>query len=134
MIYSNIYFHSIDAKNRLFVPAKFREALGEEFYIFKGPDHCLYVYDKERYEVVAEQFKNTTDRAAQRAFFGNTAEVNPDKQGRVTLTPELLEFAGITKEAVIVGAGGRIEIWNPKDFSSATTPVAEIKDIDSFVF
>lgn len=134
MIFSNLYFHSIDAKNRLFIPAKFREALGDEFVIFKGPDKCLYIYDKERFDEVSQQFLNHPNRLAQRSFFSSAAEATPDKQGRVTLTAEQLDHANIGKEAVVVGAGKRIEIWNPDDFKSATVPMEQIDNIDTFVF
>ena len=54
MMFSSLYFHSLDAKNRLFIPAKFREMLGEEFVLFSGPDKCLYIYDKEPYLYVVQ--------------------------------------------------------------------------------
>ena len=134
MMFSSLYFHSLDAKNRLFIPAKFREMLGEEFVLFSGPDKCLYIYDKERFEEVSQQFINHPNRAAQRSFFSNAAEFSTDKQGRVTLSAEQLAHAGLNKDAVIVGAGKRIEIWAPENFKQASVPLAEIDKMDTFVF
>lgn len=134
MSFSGLYFHSLDVKNRLFIPVKFRDRLGEEFVLFKGPDKCLYIYDKERFEEIGEQFVNSPDRAAQRAFFSQAAEVTPDKQGRVTLTPEQLAHAGISKDAVFVGAGKRIEVWSPENYENATVELSEIDKTNTFIF
>lgn len=134
MIFNSIYYHSLDSRNRLFVPSKFREMLGDDFVITIAPDECLYIYDRERFEEVSQQFINHPNRLVQRAFFGQSADGNPDKQGRVTLTAEQLKHAGITKEAVFVGAGKRIEIWAPEKFKETSVSMAEIDKMDTFIF
>ena len=110
------HVHNIDAKNRLFIPAKFREELGESFVVCPSPDGCLFVYTEEHWADIAQQIsaKSQTrqDRIRQRnAFFGVTTVV-PDKQGRITLTPILMEKAGLSKEVMIFGMTTRIEIWD----------------------
>lgn len=134
-VYFNFtYNHTMDAKNRLFIPAKFREQLGEEFVIFKGPEKCLYVYDKATFEEVSRQFINHPNRKVQRSFFSQVADTSADKQGRVTLSADQVEHAGLTKDAVIIGAGQRIEIWAAEEFNEATIPMSQLDDIDEFIF
>lgn len=124
----------MDAKNRLIIPAKFREQLGDEFVIFKAPEKCLYIYDKKTFEEVSRQFINHPNRKVQRSFFSQVIDVSADKQGRVTLFPDQLEHAGIVKDAVITGAGQRIEIWAAEEFANATIPMSQLDDIDEFIF
>lgn len=134
-VYFNFtYNHTLDAKNRLFIPAKFRELLGEEFVIFKGPEKCLYVYDKETFEQVSRQFINHPNRKVQRSFFSQVADTALDKQGRVTLSADQLEHANLVKDAVIIGAGQRIEIWAAEEFADATVSMSQLDDIDEFIF
>ncbi len=134
-VYFNFtYNHTLDAKNRLFIPAKFRDKLGDEFVIFKGPEKCLYVYDKETFEQVSRQFINHPNRKVQRSFFGQVADMSADKQGRVTLFADQIEHAGLKKDAVIVGAGQRIEIWAAEEYDDATIPMSQLDDIDEFIF
>ena len=85
-MFKSTYYHSLDAKNRVFIPAKFRDDLGEEFVIFKGSEKCLYVYTKEGFEKLSQQFMETNNRAVQRAFFSQVVDMTADKQGRITLT------------------------------------------------
>lgn len=134
MYFNYTYNHTLDAKNRLFIPVKFREQLGEKFVIFKGPENCLYVYDKETFEEVGRQFINHPNRKVQRSFFGQAADASADKQGRVTLTADQVEYAKLKKDAVIIGAGQRIEIWAAEEYSNATIPMSQLDDIDEFIF
>lgn len=134
MYFNNKYNHTLDAKNRLFIPAKYRELLGDEFVIFKGPEKCLYVYDKETFEKISQQFINHPNRKVQRTFFSQVVDVAPDKQGRVTLSADQVLHAGLSKEAVVVGTGQRIEIWAAEEFEDATIPMEQLDDIDTFIF
>ncbi|MCH5191483.1 MAG: division/cell wall cluster transcriptional repressor MraZ [Oscillospiraceae bacterium] len=134
MTYNNTYYHTLDAKNRLFIPAKYRELLGEEFIIFKGPEKCLYVYDKETFEKISQQFINTPNRMIQRSFFSQAVDVSPDKQGRVTLSADQVEHAGLTKDAVIAGTGQRIEIWAAESFQESTITIEQIADMGTYIF
>ncbi|MCR4593727.1 MAG: division/cell wall cluster transcriptional repressor MraZ [Clostridiales bacterium] len=131
-------FHNkLDAKNRVFIPARYRDQLSEgneEFIIFKGPEKCLYVYDRETFEMISEQFKNSKDRVAQRSFFSQAVDVQPDKQGRVTLSVDQLEHAGIDKELVIVGAGQRFEIWAAEEYDGAIVPMDKLTGLNDFIF
>ena len=111
------YQHTTDAKHRLILPAKFREALGERFIMTKGLDKCLFVYTDSEWQALHDKVKGLpmTDEAVRRFvrfFFGGAAEGLPDGQGRVMLPGHLREYAGITKEVVSIGVSNRIEIWS----------------------
>lgn len=134
MLFKSAYYHSLDAKNRVFIPAKFRDLLGEEFVIFKGSEKCLYVYTKEGFENVSRQFMNINNREVQRAFFSQVVEVSSDKQGRVTLTADQVEHAALTKDVAIIGAGSRIEIWATENYKMDVKPLSELINFDDFTF
>ena len=111
------YNHSIDAKGRLIVPAKFREALGDEFVVTKGLDGCLFVYANDEWKCIEDKFKSiplTTKDARQfsRYFFASAAVCEIDKQGRILLPSNLRQHADLVKEVVLVGVLSRIEIWS----------------------
>ena len=128
------YQHNIDKKGRVFIPAKFRDALGDEFVIFKGSEKCLYVYTKEGFEKVSRQFVNTNNREIQRAFFSQVVDITADKQGRITLSNDLLEHAAISKDVAIIGAGSRIEIWATENYKVDVKPLSELINFDDFTF
>lgn len=134
MYFKGQYYHNLDTKSRLFIPARFREALGEEFVVFKAPDNCLFLYPADRFDEISKQFVNNPNRAVQRAFFANTADASQDKQGRFTLTEEQLKHAEINGEAVFVGAGERIELWNLAEFEKAYMPSEKLDTMDDFIF
>lgn len=111
------YEHSIDTKGRIAMPAKLREALGAHFMITKGLDGCLFVYDEKEWQqlevkLAALPMSRKTARDFTRFLFGGAFEAECDKQGRVLLPPNLRRYAGLTKDAVIVGVGNHAEIWD----------------------
>jgi MraZ protein len=111
------YQHTIDAKGRIILPAKFREALGEQFVATKGLDNCLFVYPLEEWAIIESKLKqlpftNADARAFVRFFFAGAAECEADKQGRVLIPTNLRDYAKLDKDIVIVGVSTRIEIWS----------------------
>ena len=111
------YNHTIDAKGRLIIPSKFREVLGDEFVVTKGMDGCLFVFDDPEWQAFEEKLHGLPmiDKEARqftRFFLAGAASVEVDKQGRILIPAVLREFAGITKDAVLVGVGSRVEIWS----------------------
>ena len=107
--------HNIDAKGRLFIPAKFREELGKMFIITKGLDGCLFVYSASAWEVLEDninQLPLSKSRNLQRFFFSSAADCVPEAQGRVLIPQNLREYAALQKEVTIIGVSGRVEIWN----------------------
>lgn len=120
------YNHNIDAKGRLIVPAKFREALGDEFVVTKGMDGCLFVYDNAGWQTFAEKLRSLPMidkevRQFTRFFLAGAASVEVDKQGRILIPSVLREFADITKDAVLIGVGNRIEIWSRDRWEGTVT-------------
>ena len=111
------YNHTIDTKGRLIVPSKFREALGDEFVVTKGWDGCLFVYAIDDWKVFEEKLAslpliNVEARQFARYFLSGAQYVTVDKQGRILMPQDLREFAGLEKDVVLAGMGGRIEIWS----------------------
>lgn len=114
----------LDDKNRLIVPAKLRPELGETFYVTLGVNcghRCLTAYTCQDWQTLNENFNALpiSQRGdATSLIFMNAAECVPDKQFRFGLPPFLLHYAGIEREAVIVGRAGQAEIWSAQEFDS----------------
>ena len=130
--YKGEYSHSIDAKGRLIIPAKFRELLGEQFVVTKGFDGCLFVFDQEGWDAFEEKLKalpmDIKDaRMIARFFMAGADDVELDKQGRILLKANWLTHAAIEKDAVVAGVGNRVEIWSKEKWEEAST----FDDIDS---
>ena len=110
------YNHTIDAKGRLIVPAKFREQLGEAFVITNGNDGCLNIYTNEDWETFLEKLSllpnNRDKREIVRVFVSKANTVEVDKQGRILVPPALRVKAGLEKDVVLAGAIDKIEVWD----------------------
>ena len=124
--FSGEYHHSLDTKGRLIVQAKFRESLGSRFWIGKGFDQCLQIYDEEDWEAFSNSLKalpKNSDKARKlvRYFMSGTVEVEIDKQGRILLPAQLREIAGIDKNVVFVGMGTRGELWSEEAYNTYET-------------
>lgn len=120
------YNHSIDAKGRMIVPAKFREALGNDFVVTQGLDGCLFVFPNSEWQVFEEKLRglpvsNKDARKFTRFFLAGAASVELDSQGRILLPAVLRNFAGLEKEAVVVGVGSRVEIWDKTRWENCTS-------------
>lgn len=118
----------LDAKGRIALPAKFRTALEGGLVITKGQERCLYVLPPSEFERIQEALAsapmtNPAVRAYSRTFFAGASDEIPDAQGRITIPPPLREYAGLTKDCVVIGANTRVEIWDSaawQDYSAAT--------------
>lgn len=110
------YNHSIDTKGRIIVPAKFRDALGEEFVVTQGLDGCLFLYPEEEWSHFVNELKNLPGsreaRQLQRYFMAGAVTCEIDKQGRILLPAKLREGAALIKDVVFVGVLAKIEIWS----------------------
>ena len=109
--------HTIDAKGRLIIPAKFREALGEEFILTRGLDGCLSIYPMDEWKSFEEKLKalpltDKNARAFLRFFVAGATSCELDRQGRILVPGTLREFAGLEKEVVLTGNLTRIEVWS----------------------
>ena len=109
------YAHSVDAKGRFFIPAKFRYDLGEHFVMTKGFDGCLSLYPMENWKVLEDKIKElpmAKSKDVQRFFFSAAEVCTVDAQGRALITQRLKEYAGLGKDITVVGVSGRAEIWD----------------------
>lgn len=109
--------HTLDPKGRVFVPAKFREHIGERCVVTRGLDQCLFLYTEPEWHVVEQKLKalpmtQADARAFARFFFSGATDLELDKQGRIMLPATLREYASLEKEAVVIGVSTRIEIWS----------------------
>ncbi len=111
------YNHSLDAKGRVALPAKFRQKLGEGAIITRGLDHCLFIYNKSDWEELAQKLKalpltNSKARAFSRLMLAGAMEVEFDAQGRILVPEYLRAYASLKKQTVFAGVYSRIEIWD----------------------
>ncbi len=128
--------HNIDSKGRVIIPAKFREELGEVFYATKGKDHTVMILSKEGWEKLGESLASKPSAMVvklKRFFFSSAVELNPDKQGRVLLSQDLRDYAGLDKDVVINGAGSQVEIWDAARWNEYNSDLSdeEVYDIMS---
>ena len=114
------YAHTIDAKGRLFIPAALRKELGQTFHITVGQDHCLSVYSDESWAAFMAKLKELSYNEVKklRALFAYAADCEPDSQGRILIPAKLREYAGLTKEVVVVGSFDRAEIWSAERWAA----------------
>ena len=114
------YEHSIDAKGRLFIPAKLREELGVTFYLAMGVDECLAIYPQETWNRFTEKFASLpmSQSKAMRPLFANAAKCELDSQGRIVVPQKLRKYAGLDKDVVIIGVSNRAEIWNAERWAA----------------
>ncbi|MDI3339186.1 MAG: division/cell wall cluster transcriptional repressor MraZ [Sphaerobacter sp.] len=117
------FSHNLDSKGRLAVPARFREALGADVVITRGIDRCLSLYPMSAWQPLAEKvsalpISDPDARTFRRMVFAEAANVEFDRQGRILIPPELRRYAGLDREAVIVGMHTYVEIWSPEQWEA----------------
>ena len=117
------HHHNIDEKNRLVIPSKFRTELGVEFVITRGLDKCLFIYPSKEWENIVTKigslpFTQKDARNFTRFFMSGADICSLDSSGRVSIASPLVEYAGLTKECVIIGANDRLEIWSQEAWNA----------------
>jgi len=115
------YQHSLDAKGRVILPARFRDQLEGGAVMARGLDGCLDVYPPAEFqrraaEVNEGRKRGPRERQAARSFFSGAGPAVPDGQGRVAIPPHLREYAALDREVVVAGAFDHIEIWDAARF------------------
>jgi MraZ protein len=129
------YLHTLDAKNRISIPSKFRKDLGRVIVITRGLDHCLYVYSRKAWEKEARTYAaevngNAARRGLARLFLAGSSEAEVDGSGRVLVPEHLKSFASIGERAVIAGVFERVEIWEESAWKKYTLAIE--RDADAF--
>ncbi|MDR1642040.1 MAG: division/cell wall cluster transcriptional repressor MraZ [Clostridiales bacterium] len=127
------FFHTMDAKGRACMPAKFREGLGTSFILTKGLDGCLLVYAMPEWEKIEEQASKLplTDKDARkflRFFIGSASEAEPDSQARFNIPQSLRDYAGLEKDIVSLGLTNRIELWGKEKWDKYNSDSSDIDD------
>ncbi len=118
MAFRGHYEHSLDAKNRLSIPAKFRPAFSAGVVLAKDPEPCVAAWTPQSHEAIIDRALTGLNplgsqyRKVSRFYQGNSFEVELDAAGRVTLPPSLLAHAHIEKAVVVVGVGDHLEVWS----------------------
>lgn len=117
------YHHTLDKKNRLIIPARFREPIQEmgveKLYVTRGLDECLFVFAEEEWKAQENKFRampftKREVRKFKRLFFSGAVEAVPDKQWRILIPDYLKEYACLSKDVMIIGLSNRVEIWDKK--------------------
>ncbi|MBR5507386.1 MAG: division/cell wall cluster transcriptional repressor MraZ [Clostridia bacterium] len=121
-MFSGEYQHTIDAKGRIIMPVKFREALGDSFFVTKGLDHNLLVFSRDEWQKFYEKLStlplaNKNSRGFARLFLAGAIECETDKQGRILLTQPLKEYASLIKDVTVIGNGDKLEIWSTEKWN-----------------
>lgn len=120
------YQHSLDNKDRVIIPAKFREIFKEnyveKFFITRGLDQCLFVFTEESWRAQEKKFRDLPftkgeARKFNRLYFSGAGEVICDKQGRILIPSYLKSYADIKEDVVIIGVSDRIEIWSKEKWN-----------------
>lgn len=123
------YVHTIDAKNRMSLPAHFRQELtqrGENAPILTNGNHCLDLYAYEDWLEYERRIVEIADvdpeaQAFARMRISGASECPIDRQGRILVPPHLRELAGLEREVTVAGVGPRIELWDRARFDASLT-------------
>lgn len=120
------YIHTIDKKNRVSLPAKFRKEMGKKIIITTGLDSCLFVFTIKEWEKVSNRlsssatdlsFLSANQRTFNRNMFGQASDVEIDSIGRILIPDYLKDKIKITGKVALIGVQDRVEIWNDKVWS-----------------
>ena len=111
------FHHNIDEKSRMIIPSKFREELGDKIVITRGLEDCLFIYSENEWNQIVGKlrslpFTKKDVRSFTRIFLSGATVCEFDKQGRITISSPLCDYASLKKECVIIGVNDRLEIWS----------------------
>jgi len=124
LLFHGIHDHSLDAKNRLTIPAKARRHLEDGVTLWLGFEHCVSVWPSADYAQIAQQALHGLNplgkeaRDLKRHLFGNTVATELDSAGRIALPPAFAAHADISKDVKVLGAGECLELWNPEAWAA----------------
>lgn len=139
-MFTGEYRHTLDIKNRLIIPSRIREEMGNNIVITRGLDGCLFGYSIDVWQKILEKlnslpFTKKDARSFTRFLTSGAITLEFDKQGRIVIPSYLLEYANINKELVIIGVLNRIEIWDENKWDSFMQEnVDSLSDISENLF
>lgn len=122
------YFHTLDSKGRLSIPARLREDLGNVFYVTLSMDKCLSAFSAESWQAFSDKVNSMpyVKQRKMRPFFAFAAKCEIDAQGRILIAQNLREYAGLKKNITVVGCNDHAEIWDSEAWKKTsdveTTP------------
>lgn len=127
------YNHTLDDKNRLSLPAKFRKELGQSVIVTKGLDQCLFVYSTKEWKTFIEQLRalslgQNESRSFLRLMLGGAAEVEIDRSGRILVPDHLKAYASLSSRVVVAGISSRVELWDETSWQQYTARVESQAD------
>ena len=127
------YIHTIDQKNRVSLPAKFRKEMGKSLVVTPGLDNCLFIFTKKEWVKISEKLSEFSmlqadNRSFNRFMFGGATEVDVDNIGRFLLPDFLKTRAGLSEKVALVGVQNRVEIWNETAWSEYKNTVEKQAD------
>ncbi len=131
------YIHTVDEKNRVSLPSKFRKELGKKIIITPGLDQCLFIFTTKEWEKVANKLSSSDDdlsflqgdkRSFNRFMFGRAAEVEVDSIGRILVPDFLKDRIGLKDKAAIIGVKDRVEVWSERGWEECKSRVEKEAD------
>ncbi len=125
------YQHSLDAKGRLFIPARLRDELGAEFFVTLSMDHCLCAYSAEQWQIFSDKVNAMpyVKQRAMRPLYAFACKCELDAQGRILLPLNLRERAGLTKNVTVLGSNNHAEFWDSEEWAAMRDAEASPENI-----
>ena len=134
------FHHNLDDKNRIIIPSRFREELGDSIIVTRGLEDCLFIYSESEWMKVVSKLKilpftKKDARSFTRMFLSGATSEEFDKQGRITISLPLLNYANLKKECIIIGVNDRLEIWSKDKWDSFIASTSDtISDLADHLF
>ena len=125
------YQHSLDAKGRLFIPARLRDELGAEFYVTLGMEHCLCAYSAEQWKIFSDKVSSMPYRqqVRMRPLYAFASKCELDAQGRILLPQNLRERVGLKKNVAVLGSNNHAEFWDSEEWAAIRDAEASPENI-----
>ena len=134
MAFRGQYEHSLDAKDRLTIPARWRGALADGVVLFADLDPCVSIFPPPAYERMSDRYLGTLSpfsrdaRMMKRRFHASSSDESLDSAGRVRLPRQMADRAGLAGTCVVVGVDDHIEVWSPERWAAEQSEIAEQTD------
>jgi len=117
------YTHTLDDKNRMSLPVKFRKEMGKSVVVAPGLDNCLSIFTTKEWEKITSKLSDgsmiaSDNRSFSRFMFGQAAQLDVDTQGRILIPDNLKNRSGLTSKVIVIGVQNRAEIWNEKAWNA----------------